>query len=167
MLKNFYLIKELALPIGACLFTVGNLWHTKENQEFEQKKHKEERADKYWDKRLGFYYRLVAIIRKEPDVSPEELNKVKSEFQDLTIEGEILFNSEVGQLVKKIKEQMGDRFRCKLEQQGPSKIERALKRLDVEKNIELIFEDCKEKIISSLRIQVASGGVTGSVRLRS
>lgn len=106
--KDISLVKDIGLPLGAILFTVGNLWHIKENQEFELKKHLLERKDKYWDKRFKYYSRLHELIGTinyelmNEDVIPltdgvdfkdTKLGKVYKTLQELGDEGEILFNN--------------------------------------------------------------------------
>jgi len=106
--QDLSIIKDIGLPLGAIIFTVGNLWHTKENQEFEKKKHLLERKDKYWDKRFKYYtelHDLVGTVNYEllgEDVIPKEdgvafkdtkLGRVYKTLQELGDEGEILFNN--------------------------------------------------------------------------
>ncbi len=57
-------LKDIGFPLGALLFTVGNLWHKKEDQEFEREKYSQERKDKYWDKRFEFYLELYNLVIK-------------------------------------------------------------------------------------------------------
>jgi len=176
--KDISLIKDIGLPLGAILFTVGSLWHTKEGQEFEEKKHLLERRDKYWDKRLNYYYDLKKLVGNinfelgDKDVLPpmdvafkdSELGKLYISLMKLEDEGEILFNNtKISLLIRKMRERIkfvGTMASNKIsaEQVGVPQDERVLKS-NLEKNTELILEievisaDCRKEIFSYLKLE--------------
>jgi hypothetical protein len=179
--KDISLIKDIGLPFGAMIFTVGNLWHMKENQEFEEKKHSLERKDKYWDKRFKFYsklHELVGIINYKlmgEDVIPQKdgidfkdtkLGWVYKTLQELDDEGEILFNnSNISLLIKKIREKTNDVIKNlqtmitnkqTAQQVGVSQndaliISAFTKNVELNGEIEKITNDCRKEIFAYLK----------------
>jgi len=109
IMKDMSFFKDVALPLAALMFTVGQLWHTKENQEFEKEKHAQDRKDKYWDKRLEYFHKLNELVGTitynftgqdsfnatldTVEYKNTKICKIYTAFGELEYNGEFLFNN--------------------------------------------------------------------------
>jgi hypothetical protein len=97
-------LKGLGLPLAAILFAIGTLWHKKEDQEFERRKHSNEMNLAFRQIRWGYYSLLKEVVAtilflSEEDILPQETafkdtkyGKLWANLSSLENEGEVLFN---------------------------------------------------------------------------
>lgn len=76
-------LKDIGLPLAAILFAIGTLWHKKEDQEDEKRKHDNEMNLAFRQIRWGYYSLLKEVVSNIIYLSGEDvMPKPEVEFKD-------------------------------------------------------------------------------------
>lgn len=172
------ILKDIGLPSAAILFTIGSLWHKKEDQEMERQKYNNEINLALRDIRWGYYSKLKEvweILRwklEETDLDPEKskiIDRRKGLGIDLNIledEGEMWFDDKksISKKIAKLRElkdkKEGLLIKILLDQKkGLPGSNNLSERLNLSKEIEendreidIVFESCKKEIFQHSKL---------------
>ncbi len=183
-IKGIKTLQSVGLPLAAILFTIGTLWHKKEDQEFEKQKHANEMNLAFRQIRWGYYSLLknevVAIILY--GLSPEDVipnrsieskdtkyGKLHNNLVNLEDEGTILFNASISKkiiLIRGMMEEKADLLRkiylshhepIDLVPRDPLKdrMQLSAEIHEVDSDLDILFKGCKKEIFSFLMLPIA------------